>query len=101
MKNIKDVIMEMITIETNELVAISKQENYIANDLLTSEYYNDTERQRKELNLKIEILAHAIGAFDYIYYVHNNSIEFKFKFDDFTRRELVSISNLENYISRF
>lgn len=101
MKNIQDVLIEMITEATNELVAISKKPEFNSADVLTNEFYIYTERERKELNLKIAIIAKAISASDFIYYPHNNSIEFVFIFDDFTRRECVEVSNLENYISRF
>ena len=101
MRDVKDVILEMIVTATNDIVATSKNPCYTENDLLTSQFYTDTECERKLLDSKIEILAKVIGADDFIYYVHNNSIEFTFSFDDFKRRELVEISKLESYISRF
>lgn len=101
MKSIKDVTLEMIIVATNDMVATSKMSCYNEDGVLTSNFYDDTERMRRDLYAKIEIISTAIGAFDFIYYVHNNSIEFVFKFDEFTRRELVPVTNLENYISRF
>lgn len=101
MKDIKITLIALITVATNDMVATSKMPQYNDDGVLKPEFYDETNRQRMDLNSKIEVLAKAIGAFDFIYYVHNNSIEFTFKFDGFTRRELVPISNLETYISRF